>query len=201
MKKFFSILLTAVLALVSVPSCGGGGDKEVAMRMTAEQFKAGSKYFEFWTSAGSLFVYPESGEPPYTADSEYTDAAGNKVKQVYAVQGTVKLGLKGDIYKANFAYTVTENAEGLPIEAVLSLGLRDPIEEDDELTQFLGIQGIAQNPDDDDNADGGNAGGGDAGGGNAGPVIEMVDITINYDSKRFDVNTAETTGNVLVYPQ
>ncbi len=201
MKKFFSILLTAALALVSVPSCGGGGDKEASVRITADQFAACSKRIELTSSPGTLYIDFNSATAPYSFLNEEPQADGTVEKQVFGVKGEIKLGSNGTSVDALFIYTVIEDANKLPIEATLQLGLDDPVEEGDPLCDFLGIEGIAATPDDDNedpepDEDMNNGEGGEI------KVFELVTIELKYESKTFNVTTANpmTTGVISVYP-
>ncbi len=195
MKKFFSVLLTAALALVTIPSCGGGGDKDASVRVTVEQFAAGSKRIELRTGNGTVFINPRSGSSPYPLDINTTDANGNGVKGKYGVGGVIKHGTTNPTHEAVFNYTVTYNAEGTAILAKLSITLTDTPDEEDPICDFLGIQGRA---DDNEQVD---EPAGDPNNPNNQPVpTTAIEIELNYDTRYFKV-TDGTEGYIYAYPQ
>lgn len=200
MKKFFSIILTAALALVSVPSCCGGGDKDEAVRVTVEQFAAGSKYIELRTGNGTVFITPRIGASPYPLDINTTDADGNGVKGKYGVGGTVKHGTTNPSHDATFNYTVTYNAEGVATKANLSITLTDTPDAEDPICDFLGIEGVV---DDDDNDEEDPTPTPDPDNPNAAPAptpTTAIEIELNYDTRYFKV-TDGTEGYIYAYPQ
>lgn len=155
MKKFFSILLTAALALVSVPSCGGGGDSYRG-RMTAQQFKNGSHYFRLAAKSGTLEIHPD---PDLQVPGSYEDkgviskddTTGTYVEEVAGQGGLARVGDGGTAGALNnrvdLKYSVICNGAGTPLEATLYLTLRNEPNGDDPITDFLDID--VPNRDDD----------------------------------------------------
>ena len=174
MKKFFGMLLAAVSALVLLPGCGGGGDGE-PIKMSAEDFARGSKYFMFGNGInGTLFVCPDYQYSGYqiTDGVKYkVDENGNYIedgnngyvyelvensKLVSAVSGTVNVGSKGGT-PATFDYFCEYNDEGEPTQAILRFstlpnGIDSQIDDwlsgaltDDEVNNLQGAISISIN--------------------------------------------------------
>lgn len=137
MKKFFSIILTAALALVSVPSCGGGGDSHPT-KITATEFARGAKYFMFANGlAGTLFVCPDKNFPSYDPQVTATYPSGATLQETSsAVDGSIGIGAKGKT-RAIFEYVCEYDEKGVPVKAILTISTWDNSADDDTLVNFF----------------------------------------------------------------
>ncbi|MBE6417988.1 MAG: hypothetical protein E7033_05930 [Akkermansiaceae bacterium] len=137
MKKFFSILLTAALVLVSVPSCGGGGGSNPT-RVTAPEFARGAKYIMLGNGlAGTLFIVPEKNYTGYKPETiSYHPNGEPQQEKTGAVQGSIGVGVKGGT-DCTFGYVCNYNEEGVPTDAELTISTIQSAQDKQTLVEFF----------------------------------------------------------------